>query len=181
MKHPLETNRLQLEEITPDHLELFFKLHSCPEVDEFNTMGIPTSTETTAEILKPALDDQLNETRSKYCWAVYRKSDGVFIGEAGFSNSGPKYKCGGMHYLLMPEQWGQGYATEIAKGLIEFGFMELNLHRIEAGVATENLASIRVMEKAGMQREGRRRKILPIRGEWVDNYHYAILESDPRN
>ncbi len=55
------------------------------------------------------------------------------------------------------------------------------LHKVEAGVAIGNIKSIRVLEKTGMTREGLRRKILPIRGEWVDNYHYAIVESDKRN
>lgn len=59
---------------------------------------------------------------------------------------------------------------------MKFGFERLLLHRIEAGVATENIASIR--EKIGMQNEGIRRKTLPIRGEWKDNFHYAVLEDD---
>ncbi|MEL7146066.1 MAG: GNAT family protein, partial [Bacteroidota bacterium] len=57
-------------------------------------------------------------------------------------------------------------------------FDQLKLHRIEAGVAVDNQRSIRVLEKAGMTREGRKRKVLPIRGDWYDNYHYAILEED---
>jgi RimJ/RimL family protein N-acetyltransferase len=65
--------------------------------------------------------------------------------------------------------------------LINTGFESFQLHKVEAGVATGNLRSIRVLEKAGMTREGLRRKILPIRGEWVDNYHYAIVEDDPRD
>ena len=81
----------------------------------------------------------------------------------------------------MPAFWGKGYATEVVKTIIKFGFENLKLHRIEAGVATENTRSIRVLEKAGMIREGSRRKILPIRGTWKDNYHYAILEDDIRN
>jgi [ribosomal protein S5]-alanine N-acetyltransferase len=54
----------------------------------------------------------------------------------------------------------------------------LRLHRIEAGCAVENIPSIKVLEKAGMTREGLKRKKLPIRGEWKDNYFYAILEED---
>ena len=56
--------------------------------------------------------------------------------------------------------------------------MDLSLHRITAGVATENSNSIKLLERIGMLREGRHRKILPIRGEWWDNYQYAILEED---
>jgi ribosomal-protein-alanine N-acetyltransferase len=55
------------------------------------------------------------------------------------------------------------------------------LHKVEAGVATENIRSINVLEKSGMIQEGLRRKILPIRGAWIDNYHYAIVEDDPRD
>ena len=85
---------------------------------------------------------------------------------------------GEFYYKFHPDFWGKGFATETAKALIKFGFEEYNLHRIEAGVATENLASKRVLEKAGMTCEGIRRKILPIRGEWKDNFHFAILEDD---
>ncbi len=46
-------------------------------------------------------------------------------------------------------------------------------------MATDNIASVKVLEKAGMENEGVRRKILPIRGEWKDNYHFAIVEDDP--
>ena len=51
------------------------------------------------------------------------------------------------------------------------------LHRIEA-VAVTNTASIRVLEKAGMVREGRHRKILPLASGWTDNYSYAVLDEN---
>jgi len=74
----------------------------------------------------------------------------------------------------------QGYATEIARNLIVVGFQKFDLHKVEAGVACENERSIRVLEKTGMTREGLRRAILPIRGEWKDGYLYAIVEGDKR-
>ena len=61
------------------------------------------------------------------------------------------------------------------------GFDDFDLQKVEAGVATENIKSIRVLEKTGMTREGLRRKILPIRGEWKDNFHYAIVRTDERD
>ena len=50
----------------------------------------------------------------------------------------------------------------------------------EAGTAVENIGSIRVLEKAGMTREGQKRKVLPLKKGWSDNYIYAILEDDKR-
>ena len=92
-----------------------------------------------------------------------------------------KYKMGEIYYKIIPKHWGKGYATEIAKALINYGFNDLKLHRIEAGAAVQNLKSLRVLEKIGMTKEGIRRKILPIRGEWVDGHQYAIIEDDLRD
>jgi ribosomal-protein-alanine N-acetyltransferase len=88
---------------------------------------------------------------------------------------------GKIYYKIHPIHWGKVYATEVVKGLNNFGFNILNLHKVEAVVQTENVKSIQVLEKLEMAREGLRRNILPIRGEWKDNYHYAIVESAPRN
>lgn len=95
--------------------------------------------------------------------------------------SANRFMLGEIFYNLDPRFWGRGLGTETVKAMIRFGFEALKLHKIEAGVATENSRSIRVLEKAGMIREGLRRKILPIRGRWKDNYHYAIVENDPRD
>ena len=59
---------------------------------------------------------------------------------------------------------------------MRFGFHTLKLHRIHAGCAVDNIGSIKVLEKAGMQREGRARQTLPLIDGWSDNYNYAILE-----
>ena len=90
----------------------------------------------------------------------------------------PKYNKGEIHYSLIPAFWNKGYATEAVLAILKHGFETLNLHRIEAGVATQNLNSIKLLEKVGMTQEVMHHKILPIRGEWVDNYSYAILEED---
>ena len=105
----------------------------------------------------------------------------MFIGEAGLSVTNDRFRMGEIYYNLLPEFWGQGFATEAVKTIIKFGFEELRLHRIEAGVTTDNQMSIKVLEKVGMTREGLKRKMLPIRGNWKDNYHYAILEEDERD
>jgi len=64
--------------------------------------------------------------------------------------------------------------------VIKYGFDILQLHRIEAGCAVENIGSIKVLEKVGMTREGRGRKVLPLKSVWSDNFEYSILETDVR-
>ncbi len=176
----ITSKRLILKEIGWDDLEDIHRLHSFPEVDEFNTLGIPQNIEETRKLIRPNIDSQKDTPQKSFTWKVCLKNSNTFIGLAGLTLSCDKFKLGEIYYKLLPSYWGQGYATELAKTLINSGFADFKLHKVEAGVAIANHKSIRVLEKAGMIREGLRRKILPIRGEWKDNYHYAIVEDDPR-
>ena len=177
----LETERLILKEIAKSDLENIHRLHSIPEVDEFNTLGIPKTMSETGKIILPLIEARLKYPRGSYTWKIILKETNQFIGLAGLTLSNDRFKLGEIYYKLHPDFWGIGYATEIAKRLIKSGFEDFSLRKVEAGVATENTKSIRVLEKVGMTREGLRRKILPIRGEWKDNYHYAIVENDKRD
>ena len=177
----IETERLILSEISMTDLENIHELHSIPEVDEFNTLGIPKTIDETEKWIKPIIQSRFKTPRDSYTWKICLKDTNKFIGLAGYTLSNDKFKLGEIYYKLHPDYWGNGYATEIAKRLVKKGFDDFDLHKVEAGVATENIKSIRVLEKIGMTREGLRRKILPIRGEWKDNYHYAIVKTDKRN
>jgi [ribosomal protein S5]-alanine N-acetyltransferase len=173
----LKTERLTLEELNLNDLQNIHELHSLPETDEFNTMGIPADIQVTERLLADWIGIQELEPRMKY---VFKMEDANqnFIGLIGLNMGKPNYLTGEVWYKLHKDFWNKGYGTEALKRLLEFCFSDLKLHRIEAGCAVENHGSIRVLEKAGMIREGRKRKKLPIRGEWVDNYSYAILEED---
>ena len=178
MQTKIDSDRLSLIETTWNNLEQIHHLQSLPEIDRFNTLGIPKSIEDTKNVMRPYIDDQDNIARKQFCWKISLTLNDTFIGIAGMILTADRFRMGEIYYNLLPNHWGNGYGTEVTRSLIEFGFSRLKLHRIEAGVATENSKSIKVLEKAGMSREGIRRKILPIRGEWKDNYHFAIVEDD---
>ncbi len=177
----LESERLRLQEVTWEDMDSIHQLHSCPEVDEFNCIGIPKNIDETKELFRAFIETPKTADRKAYEWKIILKDSGEFIGLAGITLSADKFRLGEIYYKLLPAHWGEGFATEAAKTLVKAGFEQFHLHKVEAGVATGNIRSIRVLEKAGMTREGLRRKILPIRGEWKDNYHYAIVEDDPRD
>lgn len=177
----IESNRLILTEITWDDLENIHTLHSIPEVDEFNTLGLPKNIEETREVIRPIIEEPRSTKRRHISWKIEKKESLEFIGLAGMVLSAAKYRQGEIYYKLLPAHWGYGYATETSKALINSGFKDFKLHIVGSGVATENLHSIKVFEKSGITREDLRRKALPIRGEWVDNYEYPILEDDPRD
>lgn len=174
----LQTSRLHLRQVLKTDLKDIHELLSLPETDRFNTLGIPETIQEIEKIINDWCINQNANLPTSYIFCVDLLDTKNFIGLIGLNIGKPKYKTAEVWYKIHPAQWNKGYATEALSKLIEFGFNELGLHRIEAGCAVENMASVKVLEKVGMKREGLKRKILPIRGEWKDNYFYAILEED---
>jgi RimJ/RimL family protein N-acetyltransferase len=87
-------------------------------------------------------------------------------------------RTGELVYLVHPDFWGRGIATEAARQLLALGFGEHDLHRIFATCDPRNVGSARVLTKVGMRHEGRMRATMLIRDGWRDSDLYAILESD---
>jgi RimJ/RimL family protein N-acetyltransferase len=80
-------------------------------------------------------------------------------------------------YWIGEEFWNQGYATEAATALLEYGFHSLNLHKIFAYYFSTNAASGRVMKKIGMVQEGFLKEHVRHWGEYKDLYLYGIIKS----
>jgi len=177
----ITSDRLLIRKLSLEDAKLVHEIHSIPEVDKYNTLGLPKDIEETKKLISTAIDDQSNKVRKQFAWIVSLKESENIIGLCGMFLIADKFKMGEIYYKLKPKYWGNGYATEIAKALVNFGFNEMKLHRIEAGTAVKNIKSLSVLEKIGMTKEGIRRKILPIRGKWVDGYQYAIVEDDVRD
>ena len=174
----LETPRLIMRDISLLDIEMIHQLHSLPETDRYNTLGIPETKEVTSKLVFEWIVQQQGDPRTSFIFYVEEKGTAEFIGLMGMRLGKLNYRIGEVWYKTHLKQWGKGYTTEALKKLLDFCFTELKLHRIEAGCAVENIASVKVLEKVGMTREGRKRKILPIRGEWQDNFFYAMLEED---
>jgi RimJ/RimL family protein N-acetyltransferase len=86
----------------------------------------------------------------------------------------------GLGYNVSRAHWGKGLATEAAAAVIAWGFESLHLQRIFATADARNLASIRVMQKLGMQHEATLRRHRFYRGEHADEVWYAILAEEYR-
>ena len=174
----LASDRLSLSEVTPDDVDFIHFMNSHVEVAKYNTTGIPEATENTSKLLSTYFEDQKKSERTKYAWLITLIESGDPVGEIGLTLSSRKYRKGEIFYSLDPARWGIGLASEATKRIIQFCFEELKLHRMEAGVATENHRSIALLERVGFSREGHHRLILPTMDGWKDNYSYGMLEDD---
>jgi RimJ/RimL family protein N-acetyltransferase len=81
-------------------------------------------------------------------------------------------------WAVHPDEWGKGNATEAAWFMLDWGFRELNIHRVVAYCHALNAASVRVMEKLGMHQDGRLRETRWLNGTWWDEFVYSILDKD---
>jgi ribosomal-protein-alanine N-acetyltransferase len=176
----LLSGRLKLRFIELSDLHSIHCLHSLPETDEFNTLGIPENSEETKTIIESWILAHGQEEILNYTFAIEEINTNSFIGLFGLKLWANKHRRGEIWYKLHSDYWGKGYATEALNLILDFGFDTLNLHRIQAGCAVANIGSIKVLEKAGMIREGRGRQLLPLKSGWSDNFEYSILETDKR-
>jgi RimJ/RimL family protein N-acetyltransferase len=179
-KIELFSKRLKLRLIETSDLIAIHELHSLTETDEFNTLGIPEDNTETKKIIEGWITANKEEEIINYTFVVEENSTNHFIGLIAVSLGNKKHRKAEVWYKLHLNYWGKGYGTEALNRILDFGLSGLKLHRIEAGCAVNNSASIKVLEKTGMIQEGRGRQSLPLKSGWSDNFKYAILESDQR-
>lgn len=148
MKTLIETERLILREITLDDKEEMFQLHSNSEVQKYTGEPLVESIEEMAEAIKSRVNDY--EKYGYGRWAAFLKNGMQFVGWAGLLYL-PEFNEIDLGYRFLPKYWGMGLATEASNAILTYGFDKLELSRIIAIAMKENKASIKVMEKVGME------------------------------
>jgi len=111
-------------------------------------------------------------------WAVIWKDNRKMIGTCGFTSFQFSHNSGEIGYVLNPDYWGRGIAAEAVHAVMRVGFIDLNLHRIEAKYMDGNTQSRRVMEKCGMTFEGMHRDAMIIKDQYTTVGICSILASD---
>ncbi len=143
----LETERLILKLYTEKDKADLIALFTNPEVMKHVGDGVMTAEQ--AELWWEKLFNKFYPQGVKI-WAVFSKENSDYLGHAGIYPRPTKKEDWEFVYFLCRDAWGKGYATEIARKIIEYGFNELNLPEVFATVDNDHSASIRVLEKAGM-------------------------------
>ncbi|MEO8074435.1 MAG: GNAT family N-acetyltransferase [Acidobacteriota bacterium] len=146
----LETERLLLNIYAEENKGDFLTLFTDAAVMKFVGDGVMTTEQ--AEAFWRKLFEKLYP-QNFLIWAVSDKSDLRYVGHAGIYPRPTKREDWEFVYFLCRNEWGKGYATEIARLLIKYAFEELNLSQVFATVDDVHASSIHVLEKAGMRFE----------------------------
>jgi RimJ/RimL family protein N-acetyltransferase len=138
------------------------------------TLNIPHPyPEGAAEAYIESLAKEAESTR----FGIVRKSDQQLMGAISIILE-PRFQHGSLGYWMGVPYWNQGYMSEAARRVVDYGFAQLNLHRVYASYFSHNIASRRVMEKAGMTYEGTLREHVERMGKFHDLGYCGILRSE---
>ncbi|ANC76290.1 GCN5 family acetyltransferase [Fictibacillus phosphorivorans] len=172
----IETNRLLLRKITIEDAEDMFQYGSDEEVSRFVTWDTHQTLEDTKEFIQFVLTKYENGDLAP--WGIVRKETNELIGTIDFVSWHLNHKTAELGYVIAKKYWGQGIATEAGKEILNYGFKNMNLVRIQARCFVENGGSERVMKKLGMSYEGTLRKSMFAKGKHRDLNVYAILKEE---
>lgn len=165
----LETDHLMLRPITLDDAEDLFEYASDPENTRHTFPTHQSIEETEWVISNLFMSSPLGN------FAIELKKNGKMIGTCDLRVNESE-KSAELAYAINKKYWGNGYAPEAAKKLLELAFQDLKIERLWAKFSSENPASGRVMEKIGMEKEGILRHTKNLCGDFVDHVIYSRIE-----
>ncbi|MFD2943002.1 GNAT family N-acetyltransferase [Flavobacterium notoginsengisoli] len=146
MKEILQTNRLILRELTIEDSGFLYELNLNPNVIRYTGDRKFDSIEDAKFFLENYNDYKLNGYGR---WAVIDKTTKDFLGWCGLKYDKERNETD-IGFRFFEQYWNKGYATESAKACLQYGFEKLKLEIIIGRVRTENIASIKVLEKLGL-------------------------------
>jgi len=171
----LNTDRLKLVKIGQGHLGDIYKLFSDNKVTQFyNVMTLINEIEAIKFIdwFQCSYRD-----KAGIRWGISLKGDENIIGTIGLNNFSRQQRAN-IGYDLQTEFWNKGYLTEVPKAVVEFGFNQLEINRVEAEVMQGNVASEKVLAKIGFKNEGVLRQWMHWNNKHYDMIIFSLLQSD---
>ena len=150
----LETDRLLLRRFTPGDADFLHEMDGDPDVIRFTNLdGRRAPYALYRDVLIPRNLAYYDKYPGYGYWVAVEKATGEDIGWFHFRPSRRDPDEIELGYRLRKSAWGKGYASEGSRALVRKGFEELGTVRITATVLAANRASVRVMEKIGLQHE----------------------------
>jgi RimJ/RimL family protein N-acetyltransferase len=177
---PILTDRLSLRRFSMDDLDVLYEIQCREDVTRYlywEPRNLDQVKETLAQRVNQYRFDELNDVLAM---AVVRRDTGQLIGSANLSYASREHSQAELGYVLHPDQHGDGYGTEVAIALLRLGFEGVGVHRVYGRLDGRNIASARVLEKAGMRREAHLRDNEFVKGEWTDEMIYGLLAKEWR-
>lgn len=118
----------------------------------------------------------ISKSKDSYLFAIVEKSSGIHIGNIKIGPIIPRYKYADISYFIGEKQYrGLGYAKEAIGLICDFAFIDLRLHRVQAGVVEGNISSEKTLISMGFELEGKLRHKFLREGKYLDHLIYGLI------
>ncbi|MDB5587610.1 MAG: family N-acetyltransferase [Devosia sp.] len=176
--YPVLTERLRLRPFTRGDVEAVYAYRRREDVARY-LFDVALSREECAMAVQQRIGQvALEANDDKIILAVDERATGQLIGEVSLIWRSVEARQCELGWIFNPEQHGKGFATEAARALLDLAFGPGDMHRAMARCDARNLASSRLMERLGMRREAHFREHSIVKGEWDEEFIYAILRRE---
>jgi [ribosomal protein S5]-alanine N-acetyltransferase len=173
----IPTERLLLEDLNGQDFPGLRQLARDRRVMQYVLIWLEND-EQIARFLQHAIDESQRPGRMDYHLAVRIPGTCAFAGFVLFEIDPDEPGTAEVGCILLPEYWKSGYASEILRALLAFGFEQHSLHRVYGKCDELNLASAHVMEKCGLRYEGTLREHVWLRDHWRSTRYYGMLAGE---
>jgi RimJ/RimL family protein N-acetyltransferase len=178
--HALEARRIRLRRFRDEDLRNFVAYRNDPDVARYQSWH--SMDETAARMFfndlrrtEPGIPGEW------YQFAISLRETDELIGDCALQIKAEDHRQGEIGFTLSKMQQGKGLAFEAVSTLLDYAFTTLNLHRIIAQVDCRNTRSIALLERLAMRREGHFLRGYWLKGAWIDEYLYALLQEEWAN
>ncbi len=173
MVRTIKTDRLFLQPLSEQDICFIQDLATRPESFRFDKDHAPSADEIIKRCHWYMEKEKALPNEGAIRWIV--NSNGTRIGEVHVICNWEETSEWEIGWYLLPEHWGNGFATEAVKAVIQYVFADFKINRLAAFLNTENERSMALAGRVGMEREGRLREVKYIKGVYYDEFVYSIL------
>jgi aminoglycoside 6'-N-acetyltransferase len=173
----IETTRLLVRRFQDSDLAYFYEYRNDPEVARYQ--GWDSLGEARAQaMIQHQMRSEPGVPGQWFQFALEVKETGQLVGDCGLCVLVHDARQAQLGITLARPYQGRGFATEAVSAVLDYAFINLDLHRVMATVDAENTRSAALMERVGMRREGHFLKNAWFKGHWADEYLYAVLQAE---
>jgi RimJ/RimL family protein N-acetyltransferase len=174
----LPAERIALRRFTLADLTTFVTYRSDPDVARYQAWEAPYPLADGESMISSLLEAHPDTAGEWFQYAMVLRSTNELIGDCASETNEQDPRLAEIGFTVRPEYQGRGYATEGARTLLSYLFLERAKHRVTARCDPRNAPSARVLERLGMHREGHLRESVWAKGEWADELCFAILDRE---
>jgi len=172
----LDTSSLVLRVLSHSDAEALYAVHADPEVMKYSSIRPWSSVDSAHQLV----DSSLNAMRagSSLCFGIVPKSAKVVVGTCTLFHIFKSSRRAEIGFVLGRSFWGKGYMTEAVSALLDYGFLTLDLNRVEADTDPRNRAAAKMLERLCFVKEGHLRERWIVDGAKSDSAFYGLLRSE---